>query len=99
MEKDKLAIFCLDNEIAVTKALETSEFDRTVKVHWYKENAVNSLKSAQYPLDKKINAGLSAKQKQKYTREKYVQVIRFDCLVVENIERNNKTHVKDKLIR
>ena len=99
MEKGQLAIFRLDEEIAVAKVLEIYESDRTVKVHWYKGNAANSLKSAQRPLDKKAPAGMSAKQKQKYKREKYVQVIGFDYLVVEKIELNANKHVKHKWIK
>ena len=56
MEKGQLAIFRLDEEIAVAKVLEIYESDHTVKVHWYKGNAANSLKSAQRPLDKKPQA-------------------------------------------
>jgi hypothetical protein len=62
--------------------------------HWYKGNAANSLKSAQRPLDKKPPAGMTARGKQKYKREKYVQVIGFDYLVVEEIELNLNKQVK-----
>ena len=68
MEKGQLAIFHLDEEIAVAKVLEIYESDRIVKVHWYKGNAANSSKSAQRPLDKMPPAKMSSKQKQKYKR-------------------------------
>jgi hypothetical protein len=42
---------------------------------------------------------MSSKQKQKYKREKYVQVIGFDYLVVEKIELNANKHVKHKWIK
>jgi hypothetical protein len=72
IEKGQLAIFRIDDEIAVAKVLEIYESDRTVKVHWYKGNTANSLKGAQRPLDKMPPANMSSKQKQKYKREKYV---------------------------
>jgi hypothetical protein len=42
---------------------------------------------------------MSAKQKHKYKRETYVQVIGFDYLVVEKIEINANKHVKHKWIK
>jgi hypothetical protein len=101
MKKGQLAIFRLDDEIAVAKVLEIYKSDHTVRVHWYKGNAANSLKSAQRPLDKlPPPANMSSKQKQKYKMEnKHVQDIGFDYLVVEKIELNANKHIKHKWIK